>query len=106
MTARSRAKPFLAAVLGDWCYYSLCPVARNRRPEKFSNVPKVTQPNLESQVSPGICRTPSLGRSPGSVRLAVRVLSRGGGTAGAQLSGDGPASLLKSYKRGMVTANT
>ena len=62
--ARNQATLFPAAVLGDWCYYYLCFIARNHSSERSSDLPKVTQPDLESQVSPRIFQTPSLCPAP------------------------------------------
>lgn len=63
--ARNQARLFPAAILGGWChYYYLCPEVRNHRSERPSDLPTVTQPDLESQVSPRISGTLSL--CPGS----------------------------------------
>lgn len=64
---RNRAKLPPAPALGEWCCYYLCLIARRRSSERFSTLPKATQPYLESQVSPGICQTPGVGLSPRSV---------------------------------------
>lgn len=63
----NRAKLSLAPALGGWYCYHLCLIARNRSSERFSTLPKATQPYLESQVSPGICQTPGVCLSPCSV---------------------------------------
>lgn len=74
---------------------SLCPRARSHSSEKFSNLPRVTQPDLGSQVLLRIFWTPSLHFPPVRYKLSGHVCP----PPGPCFRGMAPASLLNPCRR-------
>lgn len=102
MDTRNQTKLFLTAVLGDWCYNYFFLRARNHSSERFGNLPKVTQPDLVSQVSPRIFQTPSLRPHPLLHTILPHLSSpRAVAPPGPSFLGVAPASLLN-YCRGTL----
>lgn len=72
-----------------------CLIARNHSSERFSNLPRVTQPDLESHGSARIFQDSSQRPSRCSRLSCMLVFSQSSGTARVQLSGHGPSQPSK-----------